>query len=358
MSFTAEVRDELSRCEPACEYCNLATLAALVRVSGTLSITGGTILGDVFGGGRGGLDKIIHTADGEFKNGSGYTNSTGSSVVYTEKVSVTVSGNAVVNGNVYGGGESTPVITGYKSMSPNNSPMGVAMVVCDSISVSVSDTASVNGDVYGAGKGIDVNDTTGGIHSSAYIFSIKKTNDVWGIERIPWISNSDVILTTDSNFNYSDYAHLKSTSASVHVSSNVLGSVYGAGAYGQATIYQNLFVTVSGTVEGNVHGGALGSSEGSEINDKPMVSGTRYVTVVGEADVGGSVYGGSRNASATGDNHVLLISGRIEGNAFGGPFMGSLNGNSPSMSVIMLTISLWISASSRKDPMKISSKLG
>ena len=40
MSFTAEVRDELSRCEPACEYCNLATLAALVRVSGTLSITG------------------------------------------------------------------------------------------------------------------------------------------------------------------------------------------------------------------------------------------------------------------------------------------------------------------------------
>ena len=294
----------------------------------TISITGGTILGDVFGGGRGGLDKIIHTADGEFKNGSGYTNSTGSSVVYAEKVSVTVSGNAVVNGNVYGGGESTPVITDYKSMSSNNSPTGVAMVVCDSISVSISDTASVNGDVYGAGKGIDVNDTTGGIHSSAYIFSIKKTDDVWGIERIPWINDSDVILTTDSNFNYSDYAHLKSTSASVHVSSNVLGSVYGAGAYGQATINQNLFVTVSGTVEGNVHGGALGSSEGSEINDKPMVSGTRYVTVVGEADVGGSVYGGSRNASATGDNHVLLISGRIEGNAFGGPFMGSLNGNS------------------------------
>lgn len=40
MSFTAEVRDELSRCEPVCEYCNLATLAALVRVTGTLSIAG------------------------------------------------------------------------------------------------------------------------------------------------------------------------------------------------------------------------------------------------------------------------------------------------------------------------------
>ena len=40
MSFTAEVRDELSRCKPTCEYCDLATLAALVRVSGTLSISG------------------------------------------------------------------------------------------------------------------------------------------------------------------------------------------------------------------------------------------------------------------------------------------------------------------------------
>ena len=40
MSFTAEVRDELSRCAPTCEYCDLATLAAVVRVCGTLSLTG------------------------------------------------------------------------------------------------------------------------------------------------------------------------------------------------------------------------------------------------------------------------------------------------------------------------------
>ena len=40
MSFTAEVRDELARCEPECEYCDLATLAALSRVSGTLSVAG------------------------------------------------------------------------------------------------------------------------------------------------------------------------------------------------------------------------------------------------------------------------------------------------------------------------------
>ena len=40
MSFTAEVRDELSRCAPQCPYCDLATLAAVARVCGTLSIAG------------------------------------------------------------------------------------------------------------------------------------------------------------------------------------------------------------------------------------------------------------------------------------------------------------------------------
>lgn len=40
MSFTAEVKDELSRYEPSCHGCNVATLAALVRIEGTLFISG------------------------------------------------------------------------------------------------------------------------------------------------------------------------------------------------------------------------------------------------------------------------------------------------------------------------------
>ena len=40
MSFSAEVRDELARQEPACEYCDLAVLAALVRVCGSLTLAG------------------------------------------------------------------------------------------------------------------------------------------------------------------------------------------------------------------------------------------------------------------------------------------------------------------------------
>lgn len=40
MSFTAEVKDELSRVEGHCESCDIAELAALVRVCGALSFHG------------------------------------------------------------------------------------------------------------------------------------------------------------------------------------------------------------------------------------------------------------------------------------------------------------------------------
>lgn len=40
MSFTAEVRDELARVQPECSHCEKATLAALVRIDGTLFVSG------------------------------------------------------------------------------------------------------------------------------------------------------------------------------------------------------------------------------------------------------------------------------------------------------------------------------
>ena len=40
MSFTAEVKDELARVAPECSHCEKATLAALVRIEGTLFVSG------------------------------------------------------------------------------------------------------------------------------------------------------------------------------------------------------------------------------------------------------------------------------------------------------------------------------
>ncbi|WP_165060048.1 MULTISPECIES: DNA-binding protein WhiA [unclassified Adlercreutzia] len=40
MSFTSDVRDELAHIEPVCSHCDKATLAALVRIEGTLFVSG------------------------------------------------------------------------------------------------------------------------------------------------------------------------------------------------------------------------------------------------------------------------------------------------------------------------------
>ena len=40
MSFTSEVKEELAHVEPSCSHCEKATLAALVRIEGTLFVGG------------------------------------------------------------------------------------------------------------------------------------------------------------------------------------------------------------------------------------------------------------------------------------------------------------------------------
>lgn len=40
MSFTTDVKDELSRVEPECKTCSKAMLSALVKSHGTLNILG------------------------------------------------------------------------------------------------------------------------------------------------------------------------------------------------------------------------------------------------------------------------------------------------------------------------------
>ena len=40
MSFTSDVKDELTRVTPGCSHCDKATLAALTRIEGTLLFSG------------------------------------------------------------------------------------------------------------------------------------------------------------------------------------------------------------------------------------------------------------------------------------------------------------------------------
>ncbi len=140
----------------------------------SIMISGGTVRGNVYGGGSGGFDKPKHDEDGlPYSQGSGWCDTTGISGVYCKTISIDVCGSAVVEGNVYGGGKSVPAIesivcdaSGYKSTfdgktlyNGNQVRNGVAVTSCDDISISIREEAKVGG-VFGAGRGIKVLSST------------------------------------------------------------------------------------------------------------------------------------------------------------------------------------------------------
>ena len=324
----------------------------------TISITGGTVLNDVFGGGRGGLDKVLHNADGTIKSES-MGDTTGYSKVYANSITISISGDAKVGGNVYGGGESTPVSkfvnTGGNSQSFGND-MGVASVIAESISVNVSGGAKVMGNVYGAGKGVDVND----LYETTEIFDLNKTTEIFDskvdetepifesvyahstafimaltgeseeIIRIPWISNTSGTVegTNDVYVNYASVITPKDASSSIKVnintdavvgmSDNGLGDVYAGGEIGKVDV-TSVDLTIDGaTVEGSVYGGGMGVA-GSDFGSVTVDSSS--ITISNGAIVQGEVYGGGAYGlldAGTVDMEITGLKTYVSGSVYGG----------------------------------------
>lgn len=138
----------------------------------TVNITGGTILGDVYGGGSGGFDKILHLYNSNYDNcginSRSWQNSTGKSQVYANDIVVNVT-DAHVCGSVYGGGKSVPAFSYYHNKgsitssteddfrAPNED---VASVYCKNLSINLIGSAVVDHDVYGGGRGIKLSSST------------------------------------------------------------------------------------------------------------------------------------------------------------------------------------------------------
>ncbi|KUE74463.1 hypothetical protein AUQ37_00420 [Candidatus Methanomethylophilus sp. 1R26] len=207
-----------------------------------VAVNGGTVLKDVYGGGRGGVDKILHNAStGAREGSSSYWNSMGKSYVYGT-VSVLIAG-GTVGGNVYGGGESLPRLSGYNAEGGIN----VASVI-GSTSVTVTG-GEIKGSVYGAGKGVTIDSfsaqsnsgtvtysgtvpgtTDGGNYSQSYVVN-SSGNYIW----LDWFSGFTPTYDTSIIERYLEFAKVEGSS-SVNVSGGTIGgSVYGGGAYGRIT---------------------------------------------------------------------------------------------------------------------------
>ncbi len=206
-----------------------------------VTVTGGNVEGNVYGGGSGGLNKIKHDySQGGGKafqadNSGGTSGSTGRSYVYGN-VNVVVSG-GTIGGNVYGGGMSVPVLSTYPTVytdknsstvysynqsereSNNSSELCQVATVEGNVSVNISGDATVNGSVYGAGRGI-IFDSSGNIDRSKYGYNVVLRSNgefmdmLWTKDgknssgEIQYTYTQAYSSTNPSGINYSNYAQV------------------------------------------------------------------------------------------------------------------------------------------------------
>ena len=304
-----------------------------------ISIEGGTVLQDVYGGGRGGFDKILHNNDGtlEAMEESGFNDTTGYSKLTAKSINITVGKDAVVKGSVYGGGQSTPVInsyngeTGLQGKYHNGQLLNVAEVVAGSVGISIKGT--VDGSVYTGGKGIDTGLFTD-MASPEYmewtkIIGMKESGE---LGYISWFKSTGGSSTTsdtvdfDTGDIYGNFASSTSTaigsSRSVTMTDGTIGgSVYGGGAIGITDIGTGTISVVvnSGTVSGSVYGGGMGLKGNMEAG-KVQASkiNVRIDTTTTEPTIKGSVYGGGAYSFTASEISVVINNGNVYGNVFSG----------------------------------------
>ncbi len=352
-----------------------------------VNVTGGEVHGNVYGGGSGGVDKILHNTDGTPNSrGGGCTYSMGKSVIFGD-VNVTIGGTAVVDGNVYGGGMSVPRLSSYTagsttlsfdSESTNRYEVidnvrryyEVADVFGD-VKVTLKDTCVVKGSVFGAGRSVEVAydgaNYTYPDMTATYTVGSPCSAESPNYTTIPWMgvydSSTEKVTyscTYDNSLclsgsggtgiqegcRYLNFAKIHGNATVVIDQDSggyVAGDIYAGGAFGK--VDGNTAIEFDkGTAQSDVFGGGLGR-EG--INS---VSGTRTVIIRGDDEVAntathysgvrieGSVYGGSANGndgpivadtetSGYTDTSVVIHRGYIKNDVFGGGLMGKTYGN-------------------------------
>lgn len=294
-----------------------------------INLSGGKVLHDVFGGGRGGVDKVCHKNDGTLSWGDSEEDSTGFSKMFANEIIITLNGTEV-RGNIYGGGESMPYITG----GSYTREQGVASTECGTLSINLL-SGTVAGDVYGGGKGIS--DVAGGP-------TIPVMKSDGSIHEIPWLSNNPTYAgySNSSSSTYLGYASVTASYIHIQASSIDLGTtdVYGGGAFGTVTsTHGGIIVDISSSsVHGKVFGGGLGSNATDKTNVGKVTVKTIDINInnsnVGYSTVGYSVMGGGQYAFTDTDGVDISIRGssKINGDIHAGG-LGYSSGSTHSTSM-------------------------
>ncbi len=248
-----------------------------------VEISGGTVLGDVYGGGRGGLDKVTHSSGGGI-NSEGYRDSTGHSVVIGD-VFVIVSG-GTVKGSVYGGGESVPKLSSYSGVNATFSASDPDMAAVDGDTNVLVNGGTVEGSVYGGGKGVLMHNGQP-YDAPMEVPAIVGTAGSYSYQDILWKSGGGAVY--DSSVDYTGYARVTGSTAVVIMGGTVKGDIYGGAEIGRVNATAN--VQVLGHYPVSIQGSVYGGGEGH--NQYPALGAVSNTSVrIADAEVTGSVYGG------------------------------------------------------------------
>ena len=360
-----------------------SALKILINISGNAKI-----YDSVYGGGSGGVDKVKHKVNGQWSTANGsniWKYSAGYSYVYGT-ITIDMKGGTVC-GDVYGGGMSVPVLYKYKGNTYGTFTEGngtaVAMVY-GTTEVKVSG-GKVEGGVYGGGKGVTVyasdqltdaqkENMIGVYKIGSSVVLVGYTEDM---TRTQLMKNSGEPTSTDwylhsnsttnkiiqyrypyaGDVNYYDHFAEIEGNTKVIISGNaqIMDSVYGGGALGKvenvtgnSNLNGNTLVEVKGgLIEGDVFGGGLGSKgitsiEGDrsvfismpdkEVEEVAIKSSTteKVTNNMIKGDVyGGSAYGndGLSKGILGSDATIVIERGNIGNDVFGGGVLGNTYGN-------------------------------
>lgn len=270
-----------------------------------MDIIGGTITGNIYGGGQGNqtvvsrnVDVTIgNTSTGPTVNGSVYGGSAYGTVnsVNAGEVNVTVN-KGTITGNVFGGGQGSSTYTPY---------------VNGDITVTIND--GTIGNVFGGNDQAGSHTKNNEVHLNG-----GSITNAYGGGNLSSVTNTNVYLngsTVTDLYGGSNTSGDVSTT-NVVVTSGTVTNIYGGNNAG-GTDGETSVDIKAGTVKGNVYGGGKGNAT--------IVNGDVDVTIGdnnGGPNISGSVYGGSAfgtvNSANAGEVNVIVNAGVIIGNVFGG----------------------------------------
>lgn len=333
-----------------------------------INISGGTIKQDVYAAGAGGImgyhiqngDPYNDDVDNNAVDGFDGVFSRTCNESYTTSTKVQISGNAVLEKNLYGGGYG---FSDYLNATTSMALAG-AFFGCDTIIIS---GGTISGNVFGGGKGypyyplkLSVAQTegrtyvlqtagtvNGGIygagdgitdHNIIYPTIAQHTgftevilqggttgNDIYGGGKLAQVLCDNVAIRhrDASNTIVTDTYNNATTSAMVD-GSTFAHSVYGGGSVSEVKVTDatnnnaNTYAYMtSGSVTGDLFGGG----------NQGVVTGNSHIIMTG-GQLHGNIYGGGNNAAVS-KNTEVRISGAttvIEGYVFGGGDEGAVNG--------------------------------